>query len=251
MTFTTPHIFLMFDPKLVFREILLTMQFLNLLLAFWISIPTGHSQPDLFFPENFELDPSLHLAFDPTLLVDEPRVGETNSLDVMPELNSNLLPDENAESYQMTEPEMNWFLDDDVGPNPITGSDTSSFLTDNIFCDAGDADDGQLFGKIRRRDSCSSLLVGQAPQPGGQVPQPGEQVPRPDPNRGSSPNLEQIFQFLQRPVPMFEPSLGSCPSKYFGLSNTPVCEVPGITNIGVATGQAGSSLEYVYSGMLV
>lgn len=217
------------------------MHFLNLLFISCSSIPFCYSQFNLFFAEQQELDHSLHLGFDQTLFLDEPIVGDTSSVDLITELNSNLFSDQETGPYHMPELESSLFPDDNVGLNPMIGSEQSSILTDDISCGAGIANhnDIQLFRKARRRDfSCSVFLVGEALQPFGS-------------NEESQFDLDKLIQFLKRPIPVFEPSPDICSSMIYGLSNTPVCEVPGITNVAGISSPIGSVLQSVYSGMLL
>lgn len=209
------------------------MHFLSLLFTSCVSIAIGYSQFNLFSPDSSNLDPSVQLAFDPTYLLEGPSVGDTNSPDLMTDLNSNLFP------HKDTQLEANFFLDDDVGLNPLLESEPSSFLSDDFFCDDNSVNNNniQLFGKIRRRDSCSTLLVGQALQQGG-------------PDQDTQIDLDKLVQFLQRPMPVFEKSPDICPSNIYGLSNTPVCDVPDLTNFADTSSQTGSTLlQNIYSGV--
>ena len=207
---------------------------MSLLFTSYIFLPIGYSQFNLFFPDSSEPDPAVQFAFDPTHLLDEPSLGNTNSPDLTTDLNSDLF------SNQDTELGSNFFLDNDVGPNQMLESDPSSFLSDNIFCDDNgiDANNFQLFGKIRRRDSCSTLLAGSAIQQGGS-------------DQDTQIDLDKLVQFLQRPMPNFERSLDICPSKLYGLSNIPICDVPDITNFADGPSETGSTLlQNIYSGVL-
>lgn len=214
------------------------MLLMSFLWSLWTYAAIIYSQPDLSFPDNIEPDLSPYFTFDPTLFSDEPTIGDTNSNDMMTELNPNFFPAPNTEPYEMTQLAPNLFLDDDAGLDPIVEADPSSFVADSILCDADTANDVQLFGKIRRRDSCSPFVVGQI-------------VPGAGSTKDGQFDLERIFQYLQRPIPVFEPSPEICPGRTFGISNTPVCDVPGVTKVAVTPGLTGSSLDNVYSGVLV
>ena len=221
------------------------MHFLSFLSTIWIFISIGKSQLDSFFSENFE--PSTHLAFDPMFLMDEPSFGETNSFDFINELDTDIFSDINDEPYQIAESGSNFFLDDGFELNPIIESDPSFFVADNMFCDADGANDVQLFGKIRRQDSCSALLVGQAVQE-------DESDIRNSPVGRELIRLREeiLLPYLRRPLPIFEPSPNICPPRDFGSSNIPVCEVPLTTSVTVTPpGQRGYILGNVYSGVLV
>lgn len=207
------------------------MHFSSVLFTSCILLPIGHSQSDIFSFDSFEPDPSIQLAFDLTHLLDEPTVGDMNSPDLMTDLNYDLFSDKDTELGS------NFFLDDDVEPNPLLESDPSSFLSNNFFCDDNsfNANDFQLFGKIRRRASCSTLLAAEAVQQGGS-------------NQDTYIDLDKLVQFLQRPLPVFEKLPDICPSKLYGLSNTPVCDVPDITNFAeIPTGS--TLLQNIYSGV--
>ena len=217
------------------------MHFLSLLIASYIFIPIAYSQFGLFFSESLGPDPSLYSAFDPTLHLEESRVGDASSPYPMTELNSDLFSDQNSEPYQTTQPAPNLFLDEDVTLNPMLDSEPSFFLSNNIFCDDyndnANANDFEFFGKFRRRDSCSSLGM-------------GEDVPSGGSNQEPQFDLEKLIQFLQRPIPVFEASPDICPARMYGSSNTPVCDVPDITNTAVTPSQPESYLlENVYSGV--
>lgn len=217
------------------------MHLLSLPAASCIFIPIAYSQFDLFFPEIFGPDPSLHLAFDPTLRLEESNVEDASSPYLMSGLSFDLFSDQNSEPYQTTQPEPNLFLDEDVALNPMLESEQSSFLSNNIFCDdySANANDFEFFGKFRRRDPCSSLVM-------------GPDVPPIGSNQETQFDLDRLIQFLQRPTPSFEASPEICPAKIYGSSNTPVCDVPGITNTVVVPGQPESSLlQNVYSGVLM
>lgn len=210
------------------------MHFLSLLFTSCIFLPIGYSQFNLFSPDTFEPDPSVQFAFDPTHLLEQPSIGNTNSPDLATDLNSDLFSNQDIELGS------NFFLDNDVGPNQMLGSDPSSFLSENIFCDDNgvNANDFQLFGKIRRRDSCSTLLAGSA-------------VQKDESDQETQIDLDKLVQFLQRPMPNFERSLDICPSKLYGLSNVPICDVPDITNFADTSSETGSTLlQNIYSGVL-
>lgn len=181
------------------------MQSLTFLVILCILITIGGSVSDfdvslvdvslfdedsLSFPDQDSLN---FLGEDSLNFLDDPSIQTMNPLD------------------QSTGSDIDWFLDDQL--SQTTEPDSSSFLADDIDCDAFNADDTQLFGKRRRDAACKNPSTSSAQ--------------RKKPGKGFGPPTDpfSINQFINtRPsLADFRESFEVCPFVYFGTSNTPVC----------------------------
>lgn len=190
------------------------MQLLHFFLLYWILITVGALEFG-----NLDTIPSGDASHDFTLF------NDANVVDQPTESPSNLFLDDNDQSRLNTQLASDLsFNDNGVWPADVlladSGNanqpvDTNLEWVLNGFDDCfGSADDPQLFGKVRRGESCRTPPVGQADIP--DQPKEGSNSPNhdvPDVN----PYTSVLARALQR-------NLEICPIMVFGLSNIPVCK---------------------------
>lgn len=186
------------------------MQLLSFFLPCWILSTVG----GLEF-ENLDTIPSGDASPDLTLFNDE------NIFDMPTESSPSIFLDDNDQSRPNNQLLSDLPFDNGAWPTDVLlaesnnanqAVDTNLDLVLNGFDDCvGGADDHQLFGKVRRGESCRSPPMGQADQPMEGSNSPNNNVPN------INPYTSVLARSLQR-------DLDICPIMVFGLSNIPVCK---------------------------
>ena len=190
------------------------MQLLPFLLPYWISITVG----GLEFG-NLDTIPSGDASHDFTLFNDE------NVVDQPTESPSTFFLDDNDQSRLNTQLLSDLsFNDNGVWSADVLLADSDNanqpvnpnldWVLDGFDDCVGSADDHQLFGKVRRGESCRTPPVGQADTPD----QPKEDSNSPN---NDVPNMNPYISVLSR---ILQRNLDICPIMVFGLSNIPVCK---------------------------
>lgn len=186
---------------------------MQLLLPCWIFLAVGGLEFD-----ELDLTPSSDASHDPTLFNDE------NIFDKLTESPSNIFLDDNGQSSFNTQLTSDVLFDDGAWPANILLADNNDpnqpvenypdfLITGSDNC-VGSVDDYQLFGKIRRGESCRTPPVGQAENP--DQPQEDSNSPNND-----APSMNPYTSVLARGL---QRNLEICPIMIFGLSNIPVCK---------------------------
>lgn len=104
-------------------------------------------------------------------------------------------------------------LADSDDPNQMAEPNLDFLLAGPGDCVIGGTENGQLFGKVRRGESCRAPPVGQAQNPD----QPKDPNSPKDDASSFNPYAAVLAQGLQRNFEL-------CPLNIFGLSNIPVCK---------------------------
>ena len=166
--------------------------------------------------EDLDLGDASH---DSTLFSDE------NISDTLTESSSNFFLDDNDQWSSMTDlvPDLSFdsngawpedvLLTENHDPSQTAETNSDFLLSDSDGCVVGAADDGQLFGKVRRQESCRAPPVGQAETPN----QPEDPNSPDDDAPIFNPYGAVLARGLQR-----DPE--KCPIMTFGQSNIPVCK---------------------------
>ena len=190
------------------------MQLLHMFLPSCMLIAVG----GLEF-EDLDINPSGDDSHDALLFIDD------NIFDNPKELPSNFFLDDGDQSRLNTQlisdlsfddngawPADVLLADNDDANQPI-GANLDISLNGPDDC-VGGADDHQLFGKVRRAESCRTPPAGQAETPD----QPKDDSNSPNNDAPSvNPYISVLARSLQR-------DLEICPIMTFGLSNIPVCK---------------------------
>ncbi len=106
----------------------------------------------------------------------------------------------------------NDYLDWDVMVSSDNDLD-SYLLAGESSCDASDAGDSMLFGKVRRGESCRAPPVGQAPQEEKNQPQ--------EPVDNDLLNPSNIAKTIRK---LFPTDFNQCPRETFPMAHVPVCK---------------------------
>lgn len=180
------------------------MQFPLFFCIISISITISNASLASRFLQNRDSDIFIDATVDPALISNQPSFEQISLPDQITDLELEFF-DDNDDPNPMPGLDSNLFLADDVNLNQVTGS--SILLADDNSCDLGDADDIQLFGKVRRQPLCWTSPEGQA-------------IRRKKPKKDDELSNLRFFYTDQMVLDLSE---AMCPPYIFGTSILPVC----------------------------